>query len=72
MIGFDSVFFDVMKKAILVLHKAYGFSLPSLNGESSSPYWGLPDKPKPISCAGCYQWVSLNDKELPYVWERYI
>jgi hypothetical protein len=52
--------------------KAYGFSLPSLTGKGSSSYWGIPGKPKSISCAGCYQWLFLEDKELPSAWKRYI
>lgn len=46
--------------------KAWGFSLPPLDGTPLNSYYGTPGKPQEISCAGCYQWEEVDD--LPIEW----
>lgn len=37
---------------------AKGYLIGSVRGYSSD-YWGIPGRPKEISCAGCYQWIMV-------------
>ena len=49
---------------------AVGFGLPPLNGQAYNDYWGTPDAPKQVNCAGCGQW-RLAD-EIPEAWKSFI
>ena len=47
---------------------AKGFCLP-VEGKEMNEYWGTPEKPKEISCSGCYQWeMHPYYPELPKTW----
>ena len=49
---------------------AVGYGLPPLDGRPANDYWGLPNAPKVISCAGCYQWRLAE--HIPDVWQEVI
>jgi len=52
--------------------KAYGFSLPPLDGTRLNDYWGLPGSPKEISCAGCGQWELITEIPEREQWNKVI
>lgn len=48
---------------------AIGFGLKPLDGSKYTDYWGTEEEPKPINCAGCYQWELVTER-IPPEWKE--